>query len=263
VVIAVFDSGVGGLSIYQEIKQHCADTDIIYIADNAAYPYGTKSEIQLVQRVDTVIQQLVAQFEITILIIACNSASTLVLPPLRQRYQFPIVGVVPAIKPAAQMSTSKKIGLLATCGTINRSYTDDLIQQFAHDCEVVRIGSTELVELAERKLRGESLSQAHFLPIVHPFLSASVDTVVLACTHFPLLKEELCHAAPNIQHWVDSGYAIAQRVKSLLPIHFNQRDSAEEAVHHAVFTANTDTVSALRPVLSQFGFQHIHFLPCL
>lgn len=261
-MIAVFDSGVGGLSIYQEIKQHCPDNDIIYIADNAAYPYGTKSETQLVQRVDTVIQQLVAQFDITILIVACNSASTLVLPPLRQRYNFPIVGVVPAIKPAARISPSKKIGLLATCGTINRPYTDDLIQQFAQDCDVIRIGSTELVELAERKLRGESLSQAHFLPIVHPFLSASVDTVVLACTHFPLLKEELRHAAPTIQHWVDSGYAIAQRVKSLLLLETNQQNSVEETTHHAVFTADTNTVSALRPALSQFGFQHVHFLPC-
>ena len=122
-LIAVFDSGVGGLSIYQEIVKQCPDHNYVFISDNLAFPYGTKNEDDLIGRVLTVIDQVDKQYHPDLLVVACNTASTLALPALRQQFKFPIVGVVPAIKPAAKITKSKVIGLLATPGTIARSYT--------------------------------------------------------------------------------------------------------------------------------------------
>jgi glutamate racemase len=149
-------------------------------------------------------------------VIACNSASTAVLDCLRAEFEVPFVGVVPAIKPAALCSGNKKIGLLATQGTVTRAYIDRLINEFAADCEVVRVGSQLLVELAEQKLRGETVTDDRLLSVIQPLLQAEVDVVVLGCTHFPWFKADFQRLCPQIT-WLDSGQAIARRVDSLLP----------------------------------------------
>ena len=184
--ILIFDSGVGGLSIVEAIQQQHSLCSLSYACDNRAFPYGTKPETQLIERVDKVLHQLQAQTQADILVIACNTASTLALPHIRERFTVPVVGVVPAIKPAAQLSKSNTIGLLATPATVNRDYTDALINEFASHCDVVPIGSCELVALAENKLRGEVVTQEQIHQVVSPFLEhTDMDTVVLACTHFP------------------------------------------------------------------------------
>jgi glutamate racemase len=211
--ILVFDSGVGGLSILQEIRRQYPHCCFFYASDNAAFPYGTKTEEELIERVDVVLHQLQQTTQADIIVVACNTASTVALPRIRERFSQPVIGVVPAIKPAAAISQSKVIGLLATPGTVKREYTQQLIAQFAADCEIISIGSSELVHLAEQKLRGETITQQQLEPIVQRLIhNPEIDTVVLACTHFPLLKEELKIALPNIKHWVDSGEAIARRV---------------------------------------------------
>ena len=218
--VLVFDSGVGGLSVTQELVKRLPSVNVTYAADNAEFPFGTKSEKDLIARVDLVLHQLQDISRADLIVVACNTASTIALPPLRQRFTIPIVGVVPAIKPAAKASGTKTIGLLATPGTVTRTYTQDLIDEFAHDCTVISLGSNRLVAMAEQKLAGLpvdfSVLSQELMPLIKASESQNLDTVVLACTHFPLLKPELKTCMPQVKNWVDSGEAIARRVESIL-----------------------------------------------
>ncbi|MEJ2443143.1 MAG: glutamate racemase [Exilibacterium sp.] len=253
--ILVFDSGVGGLSIVEEIKRllpHCALT---YASDNAAFPYGTKTENELVKRVDKVLHKIAAHCHADIIVIACNTASTIALPHIRSRFRQPIVGVVPAIKPAAQQTKTNVIGLLATPGTISRTYTRKLIEDFASHCHVISVGSSELVELAETKLRGHPVKTEVLKAVVEKLFCApqaeQLDSVVLACTHFPLLREELNAAAPHPVAWIDSGAAIARRTAYLLrqlKPRFNQQVSTA-IQHQSLFTADTPELRHLLTML--------------
>lgn len=216
--VLVLDSGVGGLSITGEILARCPALHIDYIADLAAFPYGIKPEAQVIERVIRLVEYASGLLKPSVIVIACNTASTVALTAVRKITAIPVVGVVPAIKPAAKLSKSGVIGVLATEGTINRTYTHNLIQEFARDCKVVLHGSARLVELAEQKLQNgfvnQQLVKQELLPLIKSHVD--IDTVVLACTHFPLLKDEFMQNLPEINYWVDSGSAIASRVESLL-----------------------------------------------
>jgi len=216
--VLVLDSGIGGLSITQEIRKLCPQLHITYLADLAAFPYGPKSGEQIVERVVYLMEQLVPIISPQLAVVACNTASTVALPAIRQQFDIPVVGVVPAIKPAAKLTHTGVIGMLATEGTVNRSYTHNLIKEFAHHREVFLHGSAHLVLLAEEKLRSGQVDPEEVKREAWPLISKSqsMDTVVLACTHFPLLREELIAGFPQIKFWVDSGNAIARRVLDLL-----------------------------------------------
>lgn len=208
---------MGGLSITAHIRKTCPDTPLFYLADNDAFPYGDKDENWLVERVVHLAEALVNEYPIQLLVLGCNTASTVVLPALRDALDIPVVGVVPAIKPAAALSESGHFGLLATPGTVSRSYTNQLISDHAPGCEVTRVGSTEVVRLAEEKLEGKRVDLNRLQQAVAPlFETESLDTVVLGCTHFPLLLDELKQIQPRAIRWVDSGAAIARRVAMLL-----------------------------------------------
>ena len=251
--VLVFDSGVGGLSIVAEIRRLTPAVQLFFACDNAAFPYGTKSENFLLERVDHALKTLIRRVDPDIVVIACNTASTLILPRIRSHFAKPVVGVVPAVKPAAQLSRSKTIGLLATPGTATRDYTRQLIDEFAGHCQVIAVGSSELVHLAERKLRADNINPSRLQTIIEPlFANPSLDTIVLACTHFPLLRQELLAAAPRQVQWIDSGDAIARRVKSLLPPSVSQAQPATSPP--ALFTAHDQTLADLAPALAQFGF---------
>jgi len=193
-----------------------------------------------------------------LVVIGCNSASTIALDLLRERFSTPFVGVVPAIKPAAKASTTKTIGLLATEGTIMRDYTRTLARQFAHDCTLVSYGSSELVLQAEQLLRGQQPDHErirHELALLWSQPNASdIDAVVLGCTHFPLLKPLFIELAPVNVQWVDSGAAIARRVSSLLPPLAHPTSPAPEIADHAFFTGSYD--AAIVAGLGNFGFRH-------
>ena len=217
--VLIFDSGVGGLTIFRAIRELVPDIQIDFASDNAGFPYGTRTEYSLLQRVHKVLENLIDTLSPDLVVIACNSASTLALPSLRAKYDTPFVGVVPAIKPAAELSTSGHIGLLATPATISRNYTLKLIQSYASDKEVTLLGSSELVQMAEDKLRGIQPSPQHLEAILAPLIAKeSLDTLVMACTHFPLLLEDMQAHLPQVNHWVESGAAIARRVQSLMPL---------------------------------------------
>ena len=257
--ILVFDSGVGGLSIVEHLRLALPGVAITYLADTLFFPYGMMQEQALVKRVVTLLGQAHERYNPDLIVVACNTASTLVLPTLRETLTIPIVGVVPAIKPAAQLSTSKVIGLLATPGTIRRDYTDELIADFAPECEVIRVGSSQLVQVAEEALRGCHHDPDVFRTALAPFFehrrSGELDTIVLACTHFPLVKEQLAMAAPGISHWVDSGAAIARRVRQLLPTlaGTGRRQSGDQVL----LTGDYSDESAPGEKFVRFGFQSV------
>ncbi|MFE8072387.1 glutamate racemase [Marinobacteraceae bacterium S3BR75-40.1] len=214
--VLIFDSGVGGLSVMQALFRRLPALNVRYLADNACFPYGDLAENRVIERCCELVSRALESFPAEVVVIACNTASTVVLPALRARISVPVVGVVPAVKPAAAVSENRRIGLLATPGTVRRPYLDNLIAEFASDCEVIRAGSSELVRMAEALAAGFEPDREQLDAILRPFCEAGVDTVVLGCTHFPLIKPQLQACLPEVKYWVDSGEAIARRVESLL-----------------------------------------------
>lgn len=258
--VLIFDSGVGGLSVYQDVRQLMPDLHYIYAFDNEAFPYGEKSEAFIVERVLKIVNAVQQRHSLAIVIIACNTASTVSLPALRSRFNFPVVGVVPAIKPAARLTANGIVGLLATRGTVQRTYTHELITRFATDCKIVLLGSAELVELAETKLHGKSVSLNKLKEILHPWLNMREppDTVVLGCTHFPLLSDELIQVLPEGTRLVDSGAAIARRAAWLITAQENLISTQEDNLAYCM-ELNENTRSLI-PVLQYYGFNSLKVL---
>ncbi|HEY3147464.1 MAG TPA: glutamate racemase [Dongiaceae bacterium] len=256
--ILAADSGLGGLTIVAEIRKALPQARLAYLCDNAFFPYGTRPDAELLGHFLGVMNQAIRRVQPDLIVTACNTISTICLPQLRAATSIPVVGVVPAIKPAAQQSRRKIIGLLATPATIDRPYTDDLIQRYAADCTVLKIGSADLVEMAEAKLLGPAVNQDRLRSILAPFFDrpadAQPDLVVLACTHFPLLREELQAAGPVGVAWIDSGAAVARRVVEVLP-----PARSNGGVSNLALTS-ADADAALRHALSQFGFPAVDTL---
>jgi glutamate racemase len=218
--VLVIDSGIGGLTVTQHIRCRCPQVEISYIADRAYFPYGQKTEDEINQRIHRLVNYGIQQITPDLIVVACNTASTIALDLLRQNFTVPFVGVVPAIKPAAMQTESGVIGVLATQATVNRPYTQNLIQSFANNNRVFLFGSSVLVEIAEDKLLGLEPDLNQIYEDVKHLTSqhTQMDTIVLACTHFPLLRSELQKLFPDIKYWIDSGEAISKRVAHLLKI---------------------------------------------
>jgi glutamate racemase len=212
--LLVFDSGIGGLSVAREIRTGMPAAEIIYVADDAGFPYGDWAEPALTEHVVTLIGGLIRVVAPAAVVIACNTASTLVLPPLRAIHAVPFVGTVPAIKPAAEHTQSGLISVLGTFGTMQREYTRALITQYAGDRFVRLVGSSNLAPLAEAHMRGEAVDDAAVWAEIEPAFverdGARTDVIVLACTHYPFLME-----APWPVEWIDPAPAIARRVVSI------------------------------------------------
>ena len=274
--VVLLDSGVGGLSVYSAIRARALPCSLVYCADAAHFPYGTKSDQELVAIVTRVADALVARFAPVVFVVACNTASTLVLPILRARFpEVAFVGTVPAIKPAAAISKSRVIGLLATEATVRGAYVDSLASDYASDCRLLRAGSRGLVQLAERKMAGDIPQPEEVLREIVPLFDeaarveketgARMDAVVLGCTHFPLLADVMRSVAPWETHWIDSSPAIARRVEALLAglISPGSFPMQEESARHpiAVFTGSVPTAHAYLAALSAYGFSRHETLP--
>lgn len=261
--ILVFDSGLGGLTVLREVMRQRPDADIVYAADDAAFPYGRLAEPALVDRVLSVMERLVDRFHPDLVVIACNTASTLVLPALRARFAIPFVGTVPAVKPAAERTRSGLISVLATPGTVARDYTHGLIERYAAGCEVTLVGATRLAGLAEAALKGEPVEDAAITAEIAPCFVAKdgrrTDVVTLACTHYPLLLPRLQRLAPWPVDWIDPAPAIARRTAQLLG---PARQRLEPASTVAVFTDGTTRRSGPAHIaLAGFGLARIETEP--
>jgi glutamate racemase len=221
--ILVFDSGLGGLTVLREVVAARPDAHYVYVADDAFFPYGHHGEDEIIARVVPLIGELISAHRPDLVVIACNTASTLVMSHLRERYDVPFVGTVPAIKPACAGSKTRRVSVLGTRGTVKREYTRALIRDFSQGCEVTLVGSADLASLAEAALSGVEVSDAAIAAELAPcFVGAGedtsnrTDTVVLACTHYPLLMDRLATLAPWPVAWIDPAPAIARRVANLL-----------------------------------------------
>lgn len=261
--ILVFDSGLGGLTVFREVVRLRPDAEYVYCADDAAFPYGALTETALVARVLAVFERLIETFRPDLAVIACNTASTLVLPYLRERWELPFVGTVPAIKPAAETSVTRLVSVLATPGTVKRDYTRELVARFAGDCHVTLHGAQRLAGLAEAKLRGEPVSDADIVAEIAPCFvdrgeGRRTDRLVLACTHYPLLADDIARLAPWPVTLVDPAPAIARRVVALIGDGGAPRTSRDGA---AVFTGRVPESEATRRALAAYGVGSFVALP--
>ena len=258
--ILIFDSGMGGLSVYREIKAALPQVHYLYCFDNAFFPYSEKSEQAIIDRTLSICRTINEQYPIDIIVIGCNTASTVVLPALRAVFNCPVVGTVPAIKPAAAISRTKTIGLLATKGTVKRPYVDDLIKNYANDCKVERIGSTKLPEIAEQKIYGYSVDLIAVRHEVKAWLdNKELDTVILGCTHFPLLEEEIRLCLPQVKYFVDPAKAVAKRVHSLLAEQ-KVRSKNEKFCNLIFCTRHFAEENKFQNVLKYWGFDKLLLL---
>lgn len=249
--ILIFDSGLGGLSIYKELKTLMPTYNIAYLADSLYLPYGELSDHAIKERCIQLILNHAQKVDAMLIVVACNTASTLVLDDLRARTHRDVVGVIPAIKPAAGLSQSKHITLLATPATVTRPYTKDLIQKYAAHCVVQCIGSSELVRLAEEKIRTNKTCQRRLNQILMQVSSKS-DTLVLGCTHFPLLTKEINAFFQGKVQLVDSSKAIAKRAQSLL----NSQAQTTKKLGIAHYYDSKIIAENTKKSLAQLGFSH-------
>lgn len=215
----MLDSGLGGFTVYREVLAARPQADYVYVADDAAFPYGARDEPALVAHVVDLMAELIGRYEPDLVIIPCNTASTIVLPDLRRRFGIPFVGTVPAIKPACAASVTRRVSVLGTTGTVAREYTHALIRDYAGDCRVTLVGSGKLAGYAEAELAGAPVPDGLLLAEIAPCFiddSGATDTIVLACTHYPLLLDRLRALAPWPVDFVDPAPAIARRIVDLL-----------------------------------------------
>ena len=250
--IRVFDSGLGGLTVFREIVRARPDAEFIYAADNALFPYGAVDEQTLIARIVGLMEGWIEQHQPDLVVIACNTASTLVLPVLRQHFDLPFVGTVPAIKPACAASLSKRVTVLGTDATVRREYTKALIRQDGGGCDVALVGSAKLAGFAEAELAGVPVSDDAILAEIAPgFVDADgrrTDTVVLACTHYPLLTSRFERLAPWQVRWIDPAPAIARRVVDLVGPAIRP-DATDEAL--VIFTSGRDVPAVLTSALAR------------
>lgn len=263
--VLFFDSGVGGLSILEPARKLLPHMPVVYAADRAGYPYGTKSEAEIATRVPALLGRLVERYRPRIAVIACNTASTIALASVRAALDIPVVGTVPAIKPAALSSKTRVIGVLGTDATVRQPYVDRLAAEHGADCTVLRHGSAALVALAEAKLRGETLdldiAKTALRGLIEQPGGENMDSVVLACTHFPLVQDELEIAAQALGagplSFLHGGDGIARRIAYL---NADMPWPVDPAPGIAVFTQMKPDITALLPALSHYDLSQIKAL---
>jgi glutamate racemase len=252
--VLVFDSGIGGLSVLRAIRAALPDVRVVYVADDAAFPYGAWEERALSDHVVALMGTLIDVHAPSAIVIACNTASTLVLPPLRERFQVPFVGTVPAVKPAAEQTKSGVVAVLATPGTMKRDYTRELIKSFGRACHVRLVGAPALAGIAEARMRGEPFERDEIAEQIAPCFEEidgrRTDIVVLACTHYPFLADVMAEIAPWPVTWVDPAPAIARRLATVL----EGRAVARGGRSFALFTSGSVRSQVL---LELFGRQGV------
>jgi glutamate racemase len=213
--IGLFDSGVGGLTILSALRHELPAEHYIFFGDTAHCPYGTRSEANITELSLQASQFLIDQ-RVKLIVVACNTASQVALNTLRATFSIPIVGIVPAVKPAARVTRRGRIGIAATNRTVETAYLQHLVDEFASDIEVYTVGCPELVALVERGELVGSEIEKELRHSLQPLLAKDVDVIVLGCTHFPALRPSIERVVGRRAQIIDSGAAIARRTHSVL-----------------------------------------------
>ncbi len=255
--VLALDSGVGGLGIVRALRDAIPGVAITYLADNAFRPYGDKPDDVLTERLVSLVGGLVRALAPELVVIACNTASTIALEKLRGAIRLPFVGTVPPVKWAASLSRTRTIGLLATEATVGRAYVADLQQRFAPDCRLVARAAPGLVELAERNFVGEDVADADVAAELAPLLDGeggdAIDAICLGCTHFGLLLPALRRAAPENIAWLDPAGPVARRAAELLGA-LHAASPAREPADRAFVTAPVAGQARFAAALGAYGF---------
>lgn len=255
--VLVFDSGMGGLTVARELEALAPKLAVDYAADSGFFPYGDKSDDALRERLPKVAAALCQVAKPDVFVIACNTASTLALPEVRAALDIPVVGTVPAIKPAAALTKTGTVGLLATPGTVKRAYTAQLIQDFADNVRVISHGSVALVRMAEQIASGSAVPLEAFRAAQAPLFEADggkdIDTIVLACTHFPLIRGELAATVPHAVNFIDSGEAIARQTLRIL----SEASQSSQVGGHVWLTSPVNNQARLVEVCRRFGYTDV------
>lgn len=255
-----FDSGIGGLSVLKAVQAVLPNAPIIFAADYAGLPYGTKTEAEIAARVPALLGRLVERYRPRLVTIACNTACTIALSHVRNALDVPVVGTVPAIKPAAEHTETGVIGLLGTAATVRQAYVDQLQEDHGADMTLLRHAAPKLVHAAEAKLRGEPVGAAIYADAMAALRCQNkgdaIDVTVLGCTHFPLVQEELLAASPGMR-FVDGAAGIARRI-----VHLTQEQRWPTAPVPGIFvtTGDINALDTLRPALNSYGLIQIKSL---
>lgn len=255
--ILFLDSGIGGLSVMQAAAKLMPHQKFLYAADYAGAPYGTKSEAEIASRVPALLGRLVERYKPSLITIACNTACTIALSHVRAALNVPIVGTVPAIKPASLATKSGVIGLLGTDATIRQPYIDRLKNRFASDFTMLKHGAPQLVNAAEAKLRAENVDLDIIADALKGLTSQeqgeNLDHIILGCTHFPLLIDELTQLMPNIS-FMDGANGIARQIKRLMIENDTPPATHGTPHHHFITSGNLGDIDAYKPALKVYGF---------
>lgn len=259
--VLMFDSGIGGLTVLREARVLMPGRRFIYVADDAGFPYGNWQEPALRQHVVALFDKLLAEHDPEIVVVACNTASTLALAELRAAFPAtPFVGTVPAIKPAAERTRSGLVSVLATPGTVKRQYTRDLIEKWATRCDVRLVGSDRLATLAENYMRDgfvdEEAVRAEIAPCFVEIEGRRTDIVVLACTHYPFLANRMRKTAAWPVDWIDPAEAIARQALTLLAKQQQPAGAGDHLPDIAIFTSGRPDYLARR-LMQGFGLTAI------
>ena len=255
--ILLFDSGVGGLTVLAELRKLLPQAPVIYFADTAGLPYGEKTEAEIAARVAGLLGRLSERYSPRLITIACNTASTIALGMVREVLNVPIVGTVPAIKPAAAMTATGTIGLLGTAATIRQAYVDRLEAEFGNGHKLIRHAAPGLVQAAEAMLHGAqpdlAVIEAAAKGLRSQLGGSEIDTVVLACTHFPLLEPQLAAAFGPGVRFVHGAEGIARRIAFLT----RGQPFERTAPDLALFTGDPDQFAHLVPALRRYGLERV------
>ena len=260
--VLIFDSGLGGLTVFRHVFKEMPDDHLVYFVDNDGFPYGDREEEALVDRLVALIGKIIEDIHPRAIVIACNTATTIAIDALRAAYTqqepwVPIVGTVPAIRVAAKVSESRMFSVLATPGTVHRDYTKALIDDFAGDCDVALVGVDQLAAIAEAKMYGREIDIAQLSVLIRTaYLEKAgkrTDTIVLGCTHYPLIETELEEAGPWPVHFIDPAPAIARRLRVVLEE--NNLEQGQKRACEIIFTKQIDAYAGLA-ILNEFDFKH-------
>lgn len=252
----VLDSGLGGISVVRAMRSSALIEPLIYVADTGGFPYGKRSAFDITNRAISLVGHILERHSGQTIVLACNTLSTLCLTTLRAQFSVPFVGTVPAVKTAAKSSISRRFTLLATPNTAQSQYSQGLIAEFASDCVVDVYGAPNLAVHAERLLLGEEVDdgvlRSELAPAFCNDAFGKTDTMVLGCTHYPLILDALVHVAPWPVTWVDSSDAIARRAREV---------AQKPAEFACAYVTSPDAVVRYRDVFAREGFGATEYLP--